>query len=336
MDRWMPPSMSALFATAFLLTATAAGGWASVAASQGSVPLLAQQWLSPPGQGSMPLYGIPPGAPPPPAPGGPQSPLERRQTEPPILPTPDRESLRPSVGRADLSPPPRQDAGWSSVAGQPAGSSRRPPLSEDSLDFYRSLFQTAASIGAIAVLGASSTLITGMALFNRRRRRTLLQHGASPNGAKTSGAQDNADGGKEAVRKRVEDELLKQAKQDGCNRQERSRKSKIDAAWSRDQRMRLEQSGKGQSAAQHNKRHSGRNASQSRARSPQVYDKNWAYSILGVSSTTSPNDVKKAYIASIKNNHPDQAGPENGTVAATLLEKTKLINIAYDILKKQR
>ncbi|GFK92538.1 hypothetical protein NNJEOMEG_00363 [Fundidesulfovibrio magnetotacticus] len=66
-----------------------------------------------------------------------------------------------------------------------------------------------------------------------------------------------------------------------------------------------------------------------------VKDREWARRILGVPPGATPGEVRKAYIAGMKANHPDQASTLGEEVQALFSERAKLLNIAYDILRDQ-
>ena len=60
-----------------------------------------------------------------------------------------------------------------------------------------------------------------------------------------------------------------------------------------------------------------------------------AHSILGVPQNTSTKDIKKAYLSLMKEFHPDNYTTANTFVQNEMSEKTKLINWAYNELKKR-
>lgn len=67
-----------------------------------------------------------------------------------------------------------------------------------------------------------------------------------------------------------------------------------------------------------------------------VKDSRWACSILGVAEGASPEEIRRAYIKGMKDNHPDKAGDVDDTVRAILSERAKLLNIAYGMLRPAR
>jgi len=59
-----------------------------------------------------------------------------------------------------------------------------------------------------------------------------------------------------------------------------------------------------------------------------------ALSILGVSANTQIREVRKAYLSLIKQCHPDKFAKAEYRIQEEMSERTKLVNWAYDELKK--
>ena len=62
-------------------------------------------------------------------------------------------------------------------------------------------------------------------------------------------------------------------------------------------------------------------------------DAAWARKVLGVGPGASAREIKKAYIAGMKHNHPDQVSTMSEKIQAYFSERAKRINMAYDLLK---
>ena len=65
-------------------------------------------------------------------------------------------------------------------------------------------------------------------------------------------------------------------------------------------------------------------------------DLNSAYSILGISSTATDEEVKKAYRKMAIENHPDKVGYMGEDIRKAAEKKFMAINEAYEKIKKQR
>ena len=65
-------------------------------------------------------------------------------------------------------------------------------------------------------------------------------------------------------------------------------------------------------------------------------DLNSAYQTLGITSTATDEEVKKAYRKMAMENHPDKVGHLGEDIRKAAEEKFTLINTAYEKIKKQR
>lgn len=65
-------------------------------------------------------------------------------------------------------------------------------------------------------------------------------------------------------------------------------------------------------------------------------DLNSAYQVLGIDSTASNEEIKKAYRKIAMENHPDKVGHLGEDIRKAAEEKFTQINIAYEKIKKQR
>ena len=61
-----------------------------------------------------------------------------------------------------------------------------------------------------------------------------------------------------------------------------------------------------------------------------------AYQILGITSTATPEEIKKAYRKMALENHPDKVGHLGEDIRKAAEEKFTQINVAYEKIKKQR
>ncbi|MCP4138387.1 MAG: DnaJ domain-containing protein [bacterium] len=60
----------------------------------------------------------------------------------------------------------------------------------------------------------------------------------------------------------------------------------------------------------------------------------WAFKILGLSKSANQKEIKKAYFALVKIYHPDKHAHKNPEIFKDAEEKLKVINEAYESLKK--
>lgn len=113
--------------------------------------------------------------------------------------------------------------------------------------------------------------------------------------------------------------------------EEQKRKAEAQRLRSAERQRREQERQQAEELRRNAKEHRSRAATKHRA--SEVRDAAWACTVLGVTAQASADEIKKAYIAGMKKNHPDQVSTMSGKIQAYFSERAKLINIAYDMLK---
>ncbi len=192
------------------------------------------------------------------------------------------------------------------------------------LDALRSAPIMGASAGA-AILALCIFLMVRRA--SRRSSPAEARPGepASPSQVRRERLKRDLDG-------RIKEELGRQARE----REERRNRRRIDESWMRFDRERLSRMAQEEAERQRREAEKERKRAEGIRRPGRAKDRRWALEILGADDGASPEEIRKAYLAGMKDNHPDQAGDVSDTVRAILSERAKLLNIAYDMLKTRK
>lgn len=234
---------------------------------------------------------------------------------------------------AGLESPPARQGG----AGTP---------SEERSNGLQALPGTWLGVPGWTLLGGFAILLLLLGIRIHRRRNTgskapnffhadgLAEHGRAARPTETG------QGSAEHSEERIHETLTRRQRErtrDNISRENARQAEERDARmaeerYARQEKRHRKEERKREEERARARKHRGRNSTGETA-GREEYDRAWACRVLGISPQASAEEIKKAYLAGMKNFHPDQAANMGEAVQANFSELAKRLNVAYDMLR---
>lgn len=249
------------------------------------------------------------------------------ETEQPV-----QKHIPPAVIPSGETPDQRRDSEQTSMTHPKPNPSPQP---ETMADLTRRFSSSPIFIATGLATGCAATIVYLYIMICKRKNRqeeTLREEAAQTS---SHNFQDRVKmDHEEQIRKNLEDQSNAYLQREAARRQRQKHNEFLNESWQRAQRKRQEKKERTETHNHEQKDNNQQKASRTADHRDISHDKKWACSILGVNLRASPREIKRSYIKMIKKTHPDKASSINKATEAEFLEKAKLINVAYDIMKK--
>jgi flagellar biosynthesis GTPase FlhF len=191
------------------------------------------------------------------------------------------------------------------------------------------------ALGTSGIILACAALLAGAAsaFLASRQRRTNARPKRGEASGKRSGSANETEAARQRSRQDIKERRGQEIKSEARARREEKARRAVNDGWMRMDRERLARMAAEELERQRRQAEEQRRQAERMRKDGRAKDRQWALSILGLDASAGPARIRKAFIACMKANHPDQASSLSPGIQAILSERAKLINIANDILK---